>query len=109
ERWSVLLERYDVESDFKHQQDEADRTIDRLGFNYHLNPLPGNLQPYLSLGFGDAEFDPRLSPGMDETTYDLGFGLKRDLGRYFIVKGDVKGFHGRQTSDWDWTFGLSLG
>lgn len=111
DRVSVALERYDLDSDFKNQQSEAELTLHRLGFNYHLNNMAG-WQPYLSLGFGDYELEPDGAfplREVDETSYDLGFGLKRDFGQYFLVRGDVKMLHGRSTSDKEYMFGLSVG
>lgn len=109
ERSSLVFERYDMDTDLLGTSGSADYQINRVGTNYHLSPM-GGWQPYLSLGIGQLEIDPALTePDVDETSYDIGLGFKRDFLRNLIFKADLKGIHGRRTSDWDLSFGLSLG
>jgi len=92
---------------------DVDVNTYRVDALYHL-PTLGAWKPYIVGGIGRAEFDTQGFGSEDETQINLGLGLKRDLSKYFTLRGDVRAFdnidQGSDTDDTgtDFAFQLAL-
>lgn len=101
-RWSVNADYFVIDSEVQSDIYDADVDYLRLGLNYHFNKLR-DWQPYAGFGIGrlDIEHETGGPVDFDETTLDLGVGIKRLISNNMMLKGDFKFVEDGTTSSTD--------
>lgn len=106
--WAIELTYQQTDADFESPL-SGDSEIDlwHLGALYHLDKQD-NLQPFLSFGLGNADYDNALEKNQDDTQFNAGFGVKWSFSEQAAVRGDLKVFSGGSGNQVDTAVSLGL-
>jgi OmpA-OmpF porin, OOP family len=106
--WAIELTYQQTDADFESPL-TGDSEIDlwHLGALYHLDKQD-NLQPFLSFGLGNADYDNALEEDQDDTQFNAGVGVKWSFSEQAAVRGDLKVFSGGSGNQVDAAVSLGL-
>ena len=106
--WAIELTYQQTDADFESPL-EGDTEVDlwHLGALYHLKKKD-NLQPFLSFGLGNTDFDNSSKNDEDDTQFNAGVGVKWNFSEQAAVRGDLKIFTGGSGDQMDAAVSVGL-
>ncbi|GAA5315928.1 MAG: OmpA family protein [Candidatus Pelagadaptatus aseana] len=107
-RWTVEAWWTEIDSELENNGGDVDTESARLDFLYHLENTWGAWQPFLIGGLGDVEFDVDNGSTTDETRWNLGVGVKRELSEHFDFRTDLRWFDSMDENEQDLGLLLAL-
>jgi OOP family OmpA-OmpF porin len=92
DKWTLEAAFSNFETDIENSTIDVEGTQYRLDALYHLTKENG-WTPYLAFGVGDQDLDFGADDSHRDTLVNFGGGLKRDLGKNFQFRGDLRNFY----------------